>query len=852
MLNPIQNPNTTIIMILPLKTSKLLQLLSFLLAATAPPFGAVSAQEEELYDFAMDLGGIPNDASAAASNAAALQFALNNNATNATLRFDANQTFYFHHGIVATNLQNARLEIDGTWRFVRSDIPADAFPHPFPACIAVVDSRNVTLTTSSISGPRGVIDGQGSQWWGIPLIGYLQVVENRPRLLRFNTTQDLLIERLVLQDSPYHGLYLDNVNRVQVRYVSIVARRTTQDGHSWIDLTAFNTDGIDVSGTNVWVHDVDIWTQDDCIAVKDVNHDTDLNGGPPQTANMTFERINATGLGFVIGSILGTRVHNITFRNSYLYKPVKGIYLKTAKRVDFFRDRNRTALIENVLYQNITMVSPMQWPIWIGPAQQADNRNPCHPNPCSLCWPMTPGSKCNVVPRQVVRNVTLQNVGIYNPRMATGVLMGNAANPLTNIVFDNVRVTMAGLPPAITRRPLTETFAGLKRPVHDPYVPPAYANKVQRQLVGFTGWIVNLVTTIGRFVTTLVERIHLALILRLLQTQDGAQAWYLSYLGQALLNTVWVWIVCAVGFAVAGVFSFRGWMRYRRRLKEQIATRREQQMGTSNAEEEEEEEQQQQQQQEQENENGNENNRVEGDNDGYHAIEENVNVNDAERIERASMMEELLLRHPRVETRWPPFLCHLGYFTLLCICWGGALYTGTFPFRKPKWERTYRYFACESVVNGVARGNTWPMPFCFKNERPPWWHGGGGDSDDPTPPPPPHHHHRRRHGSDHWSPHKVEISTERFLLTAGVALVVLAIAMWKHWTEQRQRQNGEEREEDEVDPSLPVPSFVTIDASHGDEKEPLWPQQEHQRDAGSGDEERYVDPLAAPSSPGPH
>ena len=28
-----------------------------------------------------------------------------------------------------------------------------------------------------------------------------------------------------------------------------------------IDMTAFNTDGFDVSGMNVWIHDCQIWNQ---------------------------------------------------------------------------------------------------------------------------------------------------------------------------------------------------------------------------------------------------------------------------------------------------------------------------------------------------------------------------------------------------------------------------------------------------------------------------------------------------------------------------------------------------------------------------------------------------------------
>lgn len=84
--------------------------------------------------------------------------------------------------------------------------------------------------------------------------GYLVREEDRPRLLRLNLTEDLLIENIILQDSPYHTLYLDAVNNVEIRNISIIARRTHHDGHGWVDLTAFNTDGIDVSGHNVWIH----------------------------------------------------------------------------------------------------------------------------------------------------------------------------------------------------------------------------------------------------------------------------------------------------------------------------------------------------------------------------------------------------------------------------------------------------------------------------------------------------------------------------------------------------------------------------------------------------------------------
>ena len=78
------------------------------------------------------------------------------------------------------------------------------------------------------------------------------------------------------------------------------ARRTKLDYHDLYDMTAFNTDGFDVAGQDVHIHDCDIWNDDDCIAVKEMNG----NGiNAKCSENMLFERINASGVGLTIGSI---------------------------------------------------------------------------------------------------------------------------------------------------------------------------------------------------------------------------------------------------------------------------------------------------------------------------------------------------------------------------------------------------------------------------------------------------------------------------------------------------------------------------------------------------------------------
>jgi len=189
------------------------------------------------------------------------------------------------------------------------------------------------------------------------------------------------------------------------------------------DLSAFNTDGFDLSGChNVWIHDSSVWNQDDCFDVKD------------GTSDVLIERVNASGFGLTIGSI-ASNVDNVTFRDSYMHHTHKGIYLK-------FRG---PGLVSNILYENIVMDQPEQFAIWIGPAQQCDGcgaTNLCSTDggPCSICWPTVPGTKCNAPAGGKYVNITLRNITINSPKQSAGVLLANNTSPMENLILDNVVV----------------------------------------------------------------------------------------------------------------------------------------------------------------------------------------------------------------------------------------------------------------------------------------------------------------------------------------------------------------------------------------------------------------------------
>ena len=381
-----------------------------------------SGDDHQIFNFEFDFGGIPNDNSPdiVRWNTLRLNETLKREEVshNATLIFPANRTFFFFHDIHAAELENVVFQIDAHIKLERNqsesiywDVQANPDRNHPMALFYFYKGQNITLTSSN---GEGWIDGNGPQWWGIPFWGYLQITEHRPYLMEFNRATDLTISNLLFKDSPLYTMRLESVNQVEIHDISIVSRRTNSELHTLLDLSAFNTDGIDVSGHNVWVHDVDIWTQDDCVAVKD---NMSFEQGQI-SSNMTFERIRASGTGFVIGSIGRSEVRNITFRDSYLYKSFKGksvdlfkldnegefyflahhslvytylmcihiclllfligIYMKfRGTKLDhpegWMRQEAEGGLVCDIVFENITMEAPEQWAIWIGPAQQSDS-----------------------------------------------------------------------------------------------------------------------------------------------------------------------------------------------------------------------------------------------------------------------------------------------------------------------------------------------------------------------------------------------------------------------------------------------------------------------------------------------
>lgn len=384
------------------------------------------AASARVIDLEADMGALADqdDSDTWAKNKDALHSALSSLQPGDTLLIP-NKTYHLMGGIRVDNVKGATIRLDGTLSYA-TDIkawPTEDGSKDVLECFYGENWEDVTFTSSGV----GTMDGRGAAWWGIPGVGYLELGENRPRLMSLYKGKRLLFENILFKDSPYWTFYLNKVDGLEVRHCEINAKRDhSKTSHDILELSAFNTDGFDVTGRNVWIHDCKIWCQDDCIAAKDGSED------------MLFERIEASGLGMTIGSIGGSNVRNITFRDIYMKNTVKGIYSKF---------RGGAGVIQDVTFENFYMDSPSQYAIWIGPAQQSDSSNPCAAHPCSLCWPQTPFSKCDGVDEAKYINIKLKNITVDNAKGSPGLVLAGSQNPMQGVVFEDVRFNNPGTSP---------------------------------------------------------------------------------------------------------------------------------------------------------------------------------------------------------------------------------------------------------------------------------------------------------------------------------------------------------------------------------------------------------------------
>ncbi|KAG9044393.1 hypothetical protein FS837_008218 [Tulasnella sp. UAMH 9824] len=142
-----------------------------------------------------------------------------------------------------------------------------------------------------------------------------------PRLLRIITSTNFSVHDLIFVDSPeFHVIVQEGSNG---ELYNLAIRGTNLGG----------SDGIDISGVNHWVHDVEVTNRDECVTVK------------TPASNFLIERIwcNQSG-GSAMGSLSdGTAISNIYYRN---------VYTNGGNQMYMFKSYGGSGYVKNVLLQN--------------------------------------------------------------------------------------------------------------------------------------------------------------------------------------------------------------------------------------------------------------------------------------------------------------------------------------------------------------------------------------------------------------------------------------------------------------------------------------------------------------------
>ena len=167
----------------------------------------------------------------------------------------------------------------------------------------------------------GSVDGRGQEWWE-----HYEKLE-RPKLIIFDDSKDVVLRDIELVDSPMFHVVPDNCENVLIENVIITA-----------PVDSPNTDGIDPSSSrHVVIRNCTISTGDDNVAVK------------PGCQDILVENcLFLTGHGCSIGSINTTGVRDVVMRSILFMGTENGARIKTWQ--------GGSGVVENISFINLRMI----------------------------------------------------------------------------------------------------------------------------------------------------------------------------------------------------------------------------------------------------------------------------------------------------------------------------------------------------------------------------------------------------------------------------------------------------------------------------------------------------------------
>jgi hypothetical protein len=334
------------------------------------------------------------------NNATAIQSCIATAAvTGGTVEIPANGTLSTYLSGPITLKSSVNLQIDAG--AMLQMLPMSSWPNSSTPFI-----YGNTLHDCELSG-GGTIDGQGSAWWSC----YESDSCSRPNFIQYDHTVRILIQGVTLQNPPTFTLYLKNSDgNVTIQNMTINTP------------TSPNTDGMDISSTNMVIRNCYISDGDDNLEIGG-------NGAPANNitvSNCTF----GIGHGVSIGSDTEGGVNNLLVSNCVWNGTEYGIKGKS--------DTDRGGVIQNCTYKDLIM-SNVNFAIafystynTVGAPTSSFNYTPGNAATFSDSGSHTP----------IFENITVSNLTAYtiNGNVA-GWFWGLSQAPITNFTLCRVNIS---------------------------------------------------------------------------------------------------------------------------------------------------------------------------------------------------------------------------------------------------------------------------------------------------------------------------------------------------------------------------------------------------------------------------
>ncbi|CAD0001946.1 glycosyl hydrolase family 28 protein [Flavobacterium salmonis] len=277
--------------------------------------------------------------------------------------------------------------------------PAGSYPNSGTTDSYTTFIYGENLTNIAITG-GGTIEGDGSAWW----TAFDATGIGRPGIIRFKACNKVLISDITVHNAPNVSLTMGKSGSGRggngtIKNVTVIAPETAPNTDA---LDVWYWDGLDVLNCKFSVGDDDV-------AV-------DANSQNIKIKNCAF----GEGHGVSVGSYT-SNVNNVFVDNCSFNGTSNGFRLKSA--ID--RGGNETTFY----YSNVTMENvstPFAITSWYPKEPTA--------SPSTL----TPGTVTSTTPTW--KNITFKNITVNNSANA-GVLYGLPESLITNVVFDNVKIS---------------------------------------------------------------------------------------------------------------------------------------------------------------------------------------------------------------------------------------------------------------------------------------------------------------------------------------------------------------------------------------------------------------------------